>query len=156
KVVRNEAATLGFWANKNGQKLLKTYGSEIGNWLASNFPNLFGNLNGATGTQVAAYFLLVKNNVGTLNGVLFAHAMTPARAGWVTGPGFGTGQPAKYGFQQGFGGLGLLDIYYNVGNNGASFGVANNTYQTVGYLLSYLNAHTVVNFAGDFTHLRQV
>jgi hypothetical protein len=64
--------------------------------------------------------------------------------------------PAKYGFQQGFGGAGLGSVFYNVGNNGASFGVANNTYLTVNTILSYLNSHTVITKTGSYSKLPTV
>src|SRR5262249_51153283 len=155
QLAKNETATLGFWANTSGQALLKTYGSALGNWLATTYPNLFGNLSGATGTQVAAYYLLVKNNTG---GVMttYAQALTTALNVWVTTTGLGwntsaTG-PQFYGFQQGFGGLGLGSVYYNVGSNGASFGVANNTLLTVNQILSYLNSKTTAT-GGTLTKL---
>ena len=151
QVVSGEAATLGFWANKNGQALLSSYtaastagDANLGNWLANTYPNLFGNLLGATGPQVAAYFAnQVKPNAKGVIYNTYAQALTTALSVWVTTSGLGwntssTG-PTHYGFNQGFGGTGLRDIYYNVGSNGASFGMANNTYVTVGTLLNYFN-----------------
>jgi hypothetical protein len=76
QVARNGAATMGFWANSRGQALLKTYGTPLGKWLSSTYPNLFGNLGSATGSQVAAYFLLVKNKSGSLVGNTYAQALT--------------------------------------------------------------------------------
>jgi len=156
-VAKNEAATMGFWANKNGQALLSTYGAALGNWLASTYPNLFGNLNGATGSQVASYFTLVKNNAGGLIGNTYAQAMTTALNTWVTTTGLGwntnSNGPTKYGFQQGFGGVGLGSDFYNVGSYGASFGVPNNTYLTVNQILSYLNSKTFVTKPGSYTTL---
>jgi hypothetical protein len=156
QVAKNEAAGLGFWAGMNGQALLKTYSSALGNWLASTYSNLFGNLNGATGAQVAAYFILAKNNAGSLNGSTYALALATALDVWVTTTGLGwntnaTG-PTKYGFQQGFGGLGLGQVLYDVGSNGAAFGVGNNTYLTVNAILNYLNAHTATT-GGSVTSL---
>jgi hypothetical protein len=163
QVAKNEAATMGFWANNNGQKLLKTYTSALGNWLSSTYPNLFGNLLNADGTKVAAYFILVKNNAGGLIGNTYAQALTTALNIWVTTTndgwnGANTTKPnsptsASFGFQQGFGGVGLGGILYNVGNNGASFGIANNTSWTVSCLLNYLNSVTVVTSQGMFTKL---
>ena len=82
--------------------------------------------------------------------------MSTALSVWVTTTGLGwntssTG-PTHYHFQQGFGGVGLGDLYYNVGTNGASFGVANNTYVTVSGLLAYFNSNCV-RTGGDYTHL---
>src|SRR6185295_9805880 len=53
--------TIGFWHNANGQSLIKSFtttssGVTLANWLATNFPNLFGknapgfNVNSTTGT----------------------------------------------------------------------------------------------------------
>jgi hypothetical protein len=163
-VAKNEAATMGFWANTNGQALLKTYGTALGYWLGTTYPNLFGNLantttpaNSATGTQIAAYFITAKNAAGGLIGNTYAQVLATALNVWVTTTGLGwntspTG-PTKYGFAQGFGGAGLGSILYNVGSNGASFGVANNTYQTVNYILSYLNSKTTVTTPGSITKL---
>jgi hypothetical protein len=160
QVVHNEAAPMGFWANNNGQKLLKTYtttgANSIGTWLGTTYPNLFGNLNGATGTQVAAYFLKVKAAASGSIYNTYAQSLTTALSVWVTTTGLGwnttsTG-PTHYGFQQGFGGLGLGDIYYNVGNNGASFGVANNTFMKVSELLAYFNSQCV-RTGGNYTTL---
>jgi hypothetical protein len=156
-VAKNDAATMGFWANNNGQALLKTYGSALGNWLASAYGNLFGNLNGATGTQVAAYFITAKTASGGLIGNTYAQALTTALDVWVTTTGLGwntsSSGPTKFGFQQGFGGAGLGSILYNVGNNGASFGVANNSYLTVSQILAYLNSKTYITTAGSLTKL---
>ncbi len=145
QVVNGEAATLGFWSNKNGQALLKTYSASIGSWLSSTYSNLFGNLSGANGTQVANYFLnYVKPNASGSTYNTYAQALTTALNVWVTTTGLGwNSTAASYGFHQGFGGLGLGDIFFNVGTNGASFGVANNTLMTVSSLLSYFNSQTV-------------
>ena len=40
-------ATIGFWQNSNGQAVINSFNGSststaLGNWLASNFPNLFG------------------------------------------------------------------------------------------------------------------
>ena len=46
----------------------------------------------------------------------------------------------------------IANIYYNVGTNGASFGVANYTYVKVGNLLAYFNSKCV-RTGGTFTTL---
>ena len=158
QVVTNETATIGFWANKNGQALLGTYSTALGNWLASTYKNLFGNLNGASGSQVASYFLnQVKPNASGAVYNTYAQALSTALSVWVTTTGLGwnttaTG-PTKYGFMQGFGGVGLGDIYYNVGTNGSSFGVPNNTYQKVSVLLAYFNTECKVTKGGTYATL---
>ena len=158
QVVTNETATIGFWANENGQALLGTYSTALGTWLASTYKNLFGNLNGASGSQVASYFLnQVKPNASGAVYNTYAQALSTALSVWVTTTGLGwnttaTG-PTKYGFMQGFGGVGLGDIYYNVGTNGSSFGVANNTYQRVSVLLAYFNTECKVTKGGTYATL---
>ena len=158
EVVRSgEAATVGFWANSNGQALLTSYTSTaLGTWLGTTYPNLFGNLNGATGTQVAGYFLKVKAAMSGSIWNTYAQSLATALGVWVTTTGLGwntsaTG-PTNYGFHQGFGGAGLGDIYYNVGSNGASLGVANNTLMKVKNLLNYFNSKCA-RTGGSYTAL---
>ena len=156
-VRRGEAATVGFWTNSNGQTLLTSYASTaLGSWLGTTYPNLFGNLNGATGPQVAAYFLVVKAAMSGSTWNTYAQSLATALSVWVTTSGLGwntnaTG-PTNYGFQQGFGGAGLGDIYYNVGTNGAAFGVANNTLIKVKNLLKHFNSKCV-RTGGSYTAL---
>jgi hypothetical protein len=157
QVGKNDTATVGFWANKNGQALLSTYTatgtSSIGTCLASTYPNLFGNLSGATGSQVAAYFLKAKHASGTLIGNTYAQALATALNVWVTTTGLGWNKtatgPQHYGFQQAC----LGGLCYNMGNNGASFGVDNHTMQTVSYCLCCLNCMTTASADGSLTNL---
>src|SRR5262249_53501742 len=143
-VGRGNGATIGFWANHNGRALLNTYTtSAIGNWLATTYPNLFGNLSGATGSQVYSYFVQLKGANGLTNSTM-TDALATALTVWVTTTGLGWNTTAAAdGFQQGPGGVGLGSLYFNVGLNGASFGVANNTLLTVNQILAYYNSHTV-------------
>jgi hypothetical protein len=148
-------ATIGFWANKNGQTLLQTYGIQLGNWLAT-YNNLFGNLNGATGTQVGSYFTMVKNAASGPVWNTYAQVLATALDIWVTTTGLGwntnSNGPTKYGFHQGYGSIGLGDYYYNVGSYGASFGVANNSPVKVSDLLAYFNS-VCVRVGGSYTKL---
>jgi hypothetical protein len=157
-VSRNEAATLGYWDNNNGQKLLKTYTNYLGTWLASTYPKLFGNLNGATGATIATYYdKIVKPGTGTNDGTLYAQVFTTALNVFVTTTGLGwngahtvsgttsSSWSSAFGFKQGFGIAGLGDIFINVGNNGASFGVANNTPITVSTALTYFNRQATLS-----------
>jgi uncharacterized repeat protein (TIGR01451 family) len=149
EIVRSgQAATVDFWANNNGQTLLRSYASTaLGTWLGRTYPNLLGNLNGATGTQVAAYFLNVKAAMSDSIWNTYAQSLATVLGVWVTTTGLGwntiANGPKNYGFQQGFGGAGLSDIYFNVGSNGASFGVTNNTLMKIKNLLSYTNSKCV-------------
>jgi hypothetical protein len=146
-----QAATIGFWANKNGQALIKTYtatgANSLGTWLSTNFNNLFGNLSGANGTTVAAYFVKAKAAASGTIWNTYAQVLAVALGDYVTTTGLGwntssTG-PTKYGFNQGTGGVGLGNTYYNVGNNGAAFGVANNSLVKISTLLSTFNSQCV-------------
>jgi hypothetical protein len=152
-------ATIGFWHNQ-GQKLLKTYGVALGNWLASTYPNLWGNLNGATGTQVGNYFNLLFNSKNSnANNAAMAQTLAVTLEVWVTTTGLGwntnPGGPQSFGFHQGTGGAGLGSASYSVGSNGASFGVPNNTFLTVNQMLAYVNNNaTMVLTPGSPTTLR--
>jgi hypothetical protein len=148
-VSKNEAAIKGFGANMNGQALIKSAqwaasATPLGNWLATSWPKLFGNLAGATNTQIASYYVLLKGASG-LNNTTTLDAMATALAIYASTTGLGWGTTSRsYGFMQGFGGAGLGSILDNVGSNGASFGVANNTYLTVTQILNYYNSVATV------------
>src|SRR5262249_55198779 len=47
QVSSGQTASIGFWQNKNGQNLIKSLNgapnaTQLGNWLAATFPNLYG------------------------------------------------------------------------------------------------------------------
>jgi protocatechuate 3,4-dioxygenase beta subunit len=57
-VAAGQFATIGFWHNRNGQAVIKSFDggynhTDLGNWMASTFPNLFGASNPYTGTSLA-------------------------------------------------------------------------------------------------------
>ena len=112
-----------------GQTLLQSYKTaDIGNFLAATCPNLFGNLKGANGTQVAAYVMKAKAaSSGAMND--YAQTLSTALGVWVTGGGFNAAASAQHFVQQQ--GIGTAGCLYNVGNNGAAFGVANGTTMTI-------------------------
>jgi uncharacterized repeat protein (TIGR01451 family) len=153
-----DTATIGFWANKNGQGVItcengSANSTALGNWLASNFANLFGSLNGKTNTQVAAAFATAKSNVGGVQGNTYAQAFAVALAMYVTSSTTGTAScVSKFGFNFGAGTGGKT---YNVGSNGAAFGVPNNTTLTVLQILQIANANynstTQLFYGGDQT-----
>ena len=132
-----EAATIGFWQNKNGQALIQSVNgsasaTSLGNWLATTFPHLYGasspaNLANRTNAQLASFYQTL---FGVSGQKLDAQVMAVALATYVTdqqlaGGVYGT----KYGFSVSDTGLG--DATYNIGSNGAAFGVANNTTLTI-------------------------
>jgi hypothetical protein len=104
-------ATIGFWANKNGQAVITGLNggptaTNLGTWLATNFPNLYGatgaNLGGKTNTDVAAFFISQKNLSGL--GKTYAQVLANALAIYVNDPTLNNTQSGqdlakKYGFK---------------------------------------------------------
>jgi hypothetical protein len=154
---RGDAATIGFWHNKNGQALINcvnggSTSTNLGNWLASNFPNLFGsgnpgnNLTGKTNAQVAGSFSTAFGNVGGVQGNTYAQVFATALAAYVTsstlaGPA-GVACASNDGFN--ISSIGTGGKSFNVGSNGAAAGVPNGTILTILQLLQIAN----VNFNG--------
>ena len=140
-----DTATIGFWHNNNGQALIKSLNgcstaTALGNWLAANFPNLYGssaganNLGGKTNAQIAAYDLQLFSSNKTA-----AQVFGAALAVYVTSSDLAGGNYAGgYGFNVSSAGTGSRT--YNVGSNGAAFGVANNTTLTILSLLKKADA----------------
>jgi hypothetical protein len=140
-----QTATIGFWHNKNGQALIRSLNggqssTQLGNWLASNFPNLWGseagpnNLTGKTNAQVAAFFLTKFEVKGQK---LDAQVLGVALATYVTNSSLAGTVAAKYGFIVDAQGTAAATI--NVGSSGAAFGVANNSTLTVWQVLQGAN-----------------
>jgi hypothetical protein len=134
-------ATIGFWQNKNGQALIKSLNggptaTNLGTWLATNFPNLWGaqagpnNLAGKTNAQVAAFYLTKFNVKGQK---LDAQILATAFATYVTNNTLAGAAAVKYGFK--VDSLGTASATVNVGSSGAAFGVANNSTLTVWQIL---------------------
>ncbi len=151
-----DTATIGYWQNNNGQALIKSLnGSQnatnLGNWLASNFPNLYGsgagtnNLANKTNTQVAATF---KTRFAANGGPkLEAQMMAVALATYATSSTLAGGNfAASYGFNMSSGGTGTRIM--SVGSNGSTFGVANNTNLTVMQYLQIANINASNNGTG--------
>jgi hypothetical protein len=159
---RGQTAGIGFWNNKNGQALLKGLdggtGTELGDWLASTLPHMFGadgyNLAGNTNTQVAAYFKLLFAIKGDK---LEAQVLATALSVYVTNSTLAGGtSAAAYGFTVvANGGAGLAT--FNVGVDGAAVGQANGTTMTLMDILLAADQHATqstsaagfVLYAGD-------
>ena len=157
-VASGDFATTALWSTPNGQSLLnKLNGSSsatnLAQWLATTFPNLYGsgagshslvNSNGSyfTNSQVAsAYSKFSGGDQQVLSAALSVYA---------TSINFEGSSAAAYakspvGLNTSLSGSGMDT--YNVGVNGAAFGVANNTVLTVMQLLVDLNANTGVGSA---------
>jgi hypothetical protein len=143
------AATIGFWHNKNGQKLIlslngSSSSTALGGWLAATFPNLYGsqaganNLLGKTNTDIASFYLKLFNVKGQK---LDAQVLAVALACYVTDSNLAGTTAASYGFAVSAGGTGAAT--YNVGSNGAAFGVPNGTTLTVLQILQGANDQAV-------------
>ena len=151
-----QTATIGFWQNKNGQALILSLNGgpsskKLSSWLASTFPNLYGvcagsnNLTGMTNAQVAAFYKTIFKRTGSTREVsgppkVDAQFLAAALAAYVTNENL-AGQAAKaYGFTVNAAGVG--GALFNVGANGAAFGVANGSDVRVMDLLLAVNARS--------------
>jgi uncharacterized delta-60 repeat protein len=158
-----QTAAIGFWQNKNGQNLIKTLNggptsTQLGNWLAATFPNMYGaeaganNLTGKSNADVAAFFTsLFKRTAQTSPGgppKVDAQVLATALAVYVTNQNLAGTTAAAYGFQVTASGVGAAT--FNVGTNGAAFGVADNTTLTVLDLLLATDARTRNGLLYDF------
>jgi hypothetical protein len=151
-VAAKDFTKTSFWSSTNGQNLIKKLNgsataTNLAQWLASTFPNLYGagagnhslvNSNGTyfTDTQVAAAYA---NFSGGDQQVL-----ATALSAYSSNIGLAGSTAATYAKS-----LGLNTSLYgssmdtiSVGSNGAAFGVANNTTLTIMQLLVDLNADT--------------
>ncbi len=104
-LVQGQTATIGFWHNNNGQALIDSFNGgpnakNLGNWLATTFPDLYGgpagpanNLTGQTNAQVAAYYLTLfsqnKTAAQVLASALAVYATNSALAGGTMAASYG-------------------------------------------------------------------
>ena len=124
--------------------------TQLGNWLAATFPRMYGvqaganNLEGKTNAQVADLFVtLFKGNSQSSPGgppKLDAHVLATAFAVYVTNQTLAGETAVSYGFEVTATGVGTRT--FNIGQNGAAFGVANNTVLTVLEILYATDART--------------
>ena len=151
-----QTATIGFWQNNNGQNLIKSLNggpnsTQLGNWLAATFPNMYGvaagadNLAGKTNAQVAAvYKALFARTARTAAGggpaKVDAQVMATALAVYVTNQSLAGTAAAAYGFHVSDTGVGTRT--FNVGGSGAAFGVAANSQVGVLDLLLAVNSRS--------------
>jgi hypothetical protein len=148
-VQEGETAGIGFWQNKNGQALLTSFNggsrsTALSAWLASAFPNLYGagagahNLSGDTNAQVGAFYLTWFDLHGPK---AEAEVLATALNVYATTSSLGGTAGHSYGFTVSATGLGARS--FNVGADGAAFGVANNTALNVFELLKAVNKKAV-------------
>jgi hypothetical protein len=148
---------IGFWHNKNGQALINAFNggpdqTALSFWLASTFPNLYGNLGGISNAQVAAFYQTQLAGPGSN---LSAEVLATALNIYATTQSLGGTTAQAYGFTVTADGLGADS--FNVGADGAAFGVANNTTRNVYELLVAVDqqAPFVFLYNGDTTLQKQ-
>lgn len=158
-VAPGHTASIGFWHNKNGQALLRSFNggpnaTALADWLATSFPNLYGkgagpsNLTGKTNNQVAAFYLILFNVRGQK---LDAQVMNTAISTFATTSSLGGNWARRYGFTVSAEGAGAAT--FDVGMHGAAFGVSNNAPASLRQLLQATNDRAVhgVLFNGSQT-----
>jgi PKD repeat protein len=144
-----QAARFSFWQDKGGQALLKSFNggptsTALANWLAKNFPDLFGskaganNLAGQTNAQVAESFV---RRFRAEHVHYEAQVLATALSVYATTLSLGGTAGQRYGFQVTAGGLGAATV--NVGKHGAAFGVHNGATLTVFQLLKAADGQAV-------------
>jgi hypothetical protein len=151
--------SMGFWGSKNGQALIGNFGTTAGgqslaDWLATTFPNLYGsgagsnNLSGDTNAQVASFYLAKVNQSGSK---AEAQVLAEALNVFATSSLLGGSAAKSYGFTVSTTGLGALS--YSVGQDGAAFGVSNNTTLNVFEMLMAVNKKAGTNglYGGNST-----
>jgi len=148
-VIAGQTATIGFWQNNKGQSLILAVNggstaTQLGHWLAVTFPNMYAALDSKTNAQVAAFYkTLFAKTAQTAPGgppKTDAQVLATALAVYVTNQALAGTTAAAYGFQVTTYGVG--ERTFNVGSDGAAFGVANNTTMSVLDLLLAVNARS--------------
>jgi hypothetical protein len=157
-VSAGEFGTIGFWQNPNGQATIDSFNggsssTQLGNWLASNFPNLFAHSNpyisstlssfgttslaGLTNAQVATVYKNLWNPSGVTKNT-YVQAFAVALGIYADTSSFG-GDSTAQGFGFSVTAAGASGATYNVGSNGSGFGVSNNTSLSVYQILQVVN-----------------
>ncbi len=146
-LMQGDTATVNFWKGVNGKKLIYrlngggSYGctTALGNWLANNFPEIWGygcganTLKGQTNAEIYAYLCSLPTNS------LMAQVLATALAVYATDSDWAGGTyAAAFGFNVTT--TGVKNDYYNIGDNGAAFGTANYVLLKVWDILQIANS----------------
>jgi hypothetical protein len=134
--LHGQAATAGFWQGPQGQGLIRALNggpgaTQLGNWLAATFPNLYGGLAGKTNAAVAAFYQAQYALGGNRAD---AQVLATALAVYVTNRSLAGTTAAAYGFQVSAYGLGAQSV--KPGGNGAPFGAASSSLTVLDLLLA--------------------
>jgi hypothetical protein len=146
-VAGNQTGTIAFWNGTSGQALIKALNggpnaTNLSGYLANSFPDIYGasagsnNLTGKTNTQVATFFQQLYGESGPK---LDAETLALALSTYVTKSSLAGNVAAAYGFAVSTNGSATAT--FNVGTNGAAFGVNDNTVLTIQDLLTLTDAH---------------
>jgi hypothetical protein len=146
---------ISFWHGKTGQALINSfnggsYATALASWLAASFPNLYGvgaetnNLTGEINAQVAAFF---KSQAALPGSNLEAQVLATALNVYATTLSLGGTVGQSYGFTVSADGLGADS--FNVGADGAAFGVAKKTTLNVYELLKAVDRQSVLGVLYD-------
>jgi hypothetical protein len=125
-----QTATIGFWQNKNGQRLIQSVNEGMGDWLSATFPNLYGassgaDLAGLSNADVGAHFkTMFKTQLKAKKGSnpavkLECQVMAVAFATYVTNSSLAGTAGTNYGFLVTDYGVGIET--WNVGEYGFLF-----------------------------------
>jgi|SRR5579862_2721321 len=146
---KGDAATIGFWHNKNGQAVIDCVQPQgaLGNWLAATIPALYGlgSPNNMTGKNDAAVAALFMQQFGVSGQKTYAQILATALAVYVTDTSLAQNCGQKFGFNLSSAGVG--GHTYNVGTDGAAVGLNNNTSYTLLALLKQVNLDSPLSTA---------
>jgi len=146
----DQTKPVNWWAGSLGQELIRRFGltsggQTLGQWLATNFPNLYGGANGApnlsnfTNSQIGIFYMGLFNQQNMLK--VDAEVMATALAVFATTQSLGGNVGQFYGFFVDSFGLGAYT--WNIGFNGPAMGVPNFTVETVFQILAAANKFAV-------------
>ncbi len=152
-VVKGEFGLPTLWTTTIGKNLINSFNgsassTKLANWLTTTFPNLYGagagthSLVGLTNTQIATAYgsKFTGGDQQVLSAALSLYATSTSLAGSASTSLAATDYLTVSS-------LGSAGTTFNVGANGAAFGVPNNTTLTVMQLLVDLNANTTAGAA---------
>jgi hypothetical protein len=136
-----QTQTCSYWCGSNGQSLIHCLNggsscTNLGNWLASTCPNLFGSLKGCTNSQVASYCKTLAN--GNSNQKACAQVLSTALCTFVTNSTLAGNTGSSYGFNVSANGLGAST--WNVGSYGSGIGLSNSQSYSITALLSQIDS----------------
>jgi hypothetical protein len=158
-VTAGQTATIGFWQNNNGQALIESLNggsssTQLGNWLAATFVNMYGasaganDLSGMANSQVADFYSDLfrrKKKEAVELGLggpvkMDAQVMAVALATYVTNESLAGLTGESFGFLVTENGVGTST--FNVGDSGQAFNVADQTELAVLDLLFATNQNS--------------